>query len=62
MKKFALTPGLSPAELREEADLLRLLDHVSLKTRMCMFACYYVICIGIYLNHILVFIHANSYE
>ena len=27
-KKFALTPGLSPSELREEAEMMRLLDHV----------------------------------
>ena len=27
-KKFALTPGLSPAELREEAEMMRVLDHV----------------------------------
>lgn len=26
-KKFALNPGLSPSELREEAEMLRLLDH-----------------------------------
>lgn len=27
-KKFALTPGLSPSELREEAEMMRMLDHV----------------------------------
>ena len=30
-RKFALTPGLSPSELREEAEMMRMLDHVSLK-------------------------------
>lgn len=28
-RKFALTPGLSPSELREEAEMMRMLDHVS---------------------------------
>ena len=28
-KKFALTPGLSTSELREEAEMMRILDHVS---------------------------------
>lgn len=27
-RKFALTPGLSPSELREEAEMMRMLDHV----------------------------------
>ena len=31
-KKFALTPGLSTAELREEAEMMRILDHVSLNS------------------------------
>ena len=30
-RKFALTPGLSPSELREEAELMRMLDHVRLQ-------------------------------